>query len=345
MSCNKAFVFICISGLLSCPLFAQTKSTDSLEQKLSKINGTEKVDALNRLTYEFITHDNAKVITYNNQALALSKKINYLKGEAKAFTYRGVFKYLSGQLAEGHADLNQGLRMAIQAGDKALVGYAYLQLGNCSLEEVQMDSALIFFKQSREVFKDRTDPATLSKLYRNIGALFGQRYQRDSQQVYLDRAIRIRRLLPDKTLLIEALVLKAGSKLRLGELSEAQELVLEAKKNLSSRPEDNENRNDIRHIQSLILFQKGDFDQASLLVDSARNYFLQKSLFRKYVTALIDVGQVFYERGDYELALNNLYDAWRLSQLHHFEAESFIVRTKMGWVNHYLGNYEQALLM
>ena len=157
-----------------------------------------------------------------------------------------------------------------------------------------MDSALIFFKQSREVFKDSTDPATLSKLYRNIGALYGQRYQRDSQQVYLDRAIRIRRLLPDKTLLIEALVLKAGTKLRLGELSAAQELVLEAKKNLSSRPEDNENRNDIRHIQSLILFQKGDFDQASVLFDSARNYFLQKSLFRKYVTSLIDLGQVFY---------------------------------------------------
>ena len=121
--------------------------------------------------------------------------------------------------------------------------------------------------------------------------------------------------------------------------------MLEAKKNLSARPEDDENRNDIHHVQALILFQKGDFDKASVLFDSARNYFLQKSLFRKYVTALIDLSQVFSERGDYELALNNLYDAWRLSQLHHFEAESFIIRTKMGWVNHYLGNDDQALLM
>ena len=62
-----------------------------------------------------------------------------------------------------------------------------------------MDSALIFFKRSREVFKDSTDPATLSKVYRNISALYGQRYQIDSQQIYLDRAIRIRRLLPDKS--------------------------------------------------------------------------------------------------------------------------------------------------
>jgi signal transduction histidine kinase len=345
MCYSKAFLFICVVGHLCSSVFAQRKVTDSLEQKLGKIDGTAKVDLLNRLTYEFITHDNAKVVAYNKQALELSKKINYLTGEAKAYTYRGVFEYLSGQLEQGHRDLNQGLRMAIQAGDRSLKGYAYLQLGNCSLEEVQMDSALIFFKQSREIFKDSTDPATLSKLYRNIGALYGQRYQRDSQQVYLDRAIRIRRLLPDKALLVEALVLKAGTKLRLGEVSAAQELVLEAKKNISSRPEDNENRNDIRHVQALILFQKGEFDKAFVLFDSARNFFLQKSLFRKYVTSLIDLSQVFSERGDYELALNNLYDAWRLSQLHHFDAESFIIRIKMGWVNYYLGNADQALLM
>ena len=345
MSYSKAFLFICIVGTLSCPVFAQRKVTDSLEQKLREVEGTVKVDVLNRLTYEFITHDNAKVIEYNKQALELSKEINYLNGEAKAYTYRGVFEYLSGQLDQGHRDLNHGLRMAIQAGDRSLKGYAYLQLGNCSLEEVQMDSALIFFKQSREIFKDSTDPATLSKLYRNIAALYGQRYQKDSQQVYLDRAIRIRRLLPDKTLLIEALLLKASTNLRLGELSAAQELVLEAKKNISARPEDNENKNDLRHIQALILFQKGEFDQASVLFDSARNFFLQKSLFRKYVTSLIDLSQVFTERGDYELALNNLYDALRLSQIHHFDAESAIIRIKMAWINHYLGNSDQALIM
>ncbi|HEX6222913.1 MAG TPA: tetratricopeptide repeat protein [Chryseolinea sp.] len=330
---------------LTWSVFAQPTTTDSLEQKLKTVNGEQKVDVLNQLTYQYITHDNAKVILYNKQALELSKKLNYLKGEARAYTYRGVFGYLSGQLAQGHQDLNRGLHMATVAGDRALRGYVYLQLGNCSLEEVQMDSALIFFKKSREIFKDSTDPATLSKLYRNIGALFGQRYQTDSQQLYFDRAIRIRRLLPDKTLLIEALALKASVKLRLGELSAAETLIAEAKSNLSARAEDNENRNDIRQIEALILYQKGDFDRATVLFDSARNYFLEKSLYRKYITSLIDLSKVFSERGDYELALNNLYDAWRLSQVYHFDAESAIIRIQMGFVNHHLGNLDQALLM
>ena len=91
MSYSKAFLSICISGLLSCSLFAQMKTTDSLEQKLRNVNGKEKVDVLNQLTYEYITHDNAKVIAYNKQALALSKEINYLEGEARAYhVSRGI---------------------------------------------------------------------------------------------------------------------------------------------------------------------------------------------------------------------------------------------------------------
>jgi signal transduction histidine kinase len=345
MFARKTLLFFLISGLISCSVFAQIKSADSLEQRLDKVSGKEKVDILNELTYTFITLDNAKVIAYNQQALDLSKNLKYLKGEARAYTYRGVFEYLSGELLEGHRDLNHGLRLATQAGDQRLRGYVFLQLGNCSLEEVQMDSAFIFFKKSREVFKDSTDPSTLSKVYRNLSALYGQRYQPDSQQVYLDRAIRIRRLLSDKALLIEALALKANNKLMVGDFAAAQALVLEAKKLTGIRPEDGEGRNDIRRIEALILFQKGDFEQASLLFDSARNYFLQKSLIRKYVTLLIDLGQIFSKRGDYELALNNLYDAWKLSQLHHFEAEAPIIRIQMGWVNHHLGNQEQALSM
>jgi hypothetical protein len=89
MCYSKAFLFICIVGHLSCSVFAQRQVTDSLEQKLREVDGTAKVDVLNRLTYEFITHDNDKVIEYNKQALELSKKINYLNGEAKAYTYAG----------------------------------------------------------------------------------------------------------------------------------------------------------------------------------------------------------------------------------------------------------------
>jgi len=126
---HQALLVLCASFLFSCTVNGQSALTDSLEEKLQKTKGKEKVDILNQLTYEFITIDNDKVVGYGKQALELSKKIKYLKGEARAYTYRGVSEYLSGQLPEGHRDLNIGLKLATRVGDEKLRGYTFLQLG------------------------------------------------------------------------------------------------------------------------------------------------------------------------------------------------------------------------
>lgn len=345
MHLTKAFTALIVTLFACATAAGQPSGVSSLEKELRSSHGEARVDLLNQLAYEYITHDSAKVNAYNREALALSQSINYTKGEARAFTYRGVADYLSGQLADGHRNLNIGLRLATKAGDKSLRGYTYLQLGNCSLEEVQMDSAMIFFKRSREVFSDSTDPTTLSKLYRNISALYGQRYQTDSQKYYLEKSIVIRRLLPDKALLIEALAMKADLHRVLGDISTAEKYTREAAGHVRNRPEDQEYKNDVRRLRALLMFAKGNFDEATVLFDSARSYYLEKSLIRKYVTLLIDVSRVFTDRGDYEIALNNLYDGLKISQLHHFDAETTIIRIQIGWINHYLGNPAYALRM
>jgi signal transduction histidine kinase len=346
MNCRIVFLLLFFACLCD-GIYGQGRSkvTDSLEQRLPKLEGELKVDVLNRLTYEFITHDSVKVENYNKRALDLSKSIDYLKGEARAYTYRGVYEYLSGRLRQGHTDLNRGLALATLAGDEQLRGYTLLQLGVCSLEEVEMDSALNFFVRSREVFKDSADPVTLSKLYRNMSALYGQRYQTDSQQFYLDRAIRIRRLLPNKALLAEAIILQANAHVRLGDFTRAEELLSDAAATVGSDPNDEENRFDILHMRALIFFQKGKFEEAVVLSDSARNYFFSKNLLRKYVTLLIDLGRVFANRGEYELALNNLYAALRLSGIREFNAEIGAARIEIGWINVHLGDPHQAVRM
>lgn len=340
---GKASVLIFFLSFYFCFASAQSKITDSLENQLPQAAGEERVNILNQLTYEFITHNNAKVVRYGNEAIRISRKIGYTKGEAIAHTYRGVYEYLSGQFKEAHIDLHRGLALSIQAGDRANQGYTLLQLGVCSLEEVEKDSALYYFEKAYTIFRDSTNALTLSKIYRNMSALYGQRYQYDKQQIYLDRAIAIRRLLNDDILLADALILKAGNILASGEIGEAEGLLKEAENLVIDHTEDKEDLHDIRHLRALILFRKGKFDEALVLFDSARNYYFAKSLIRKYITLLTDMGKVFSDRGEYELALNNLYDALRLSKEHGFEADTYIIRNRIGWVNFHLGDMTQAL--
>lgn len=340
---SRQILFLFFSVLFAWKAHSQTRVTDSLEQKLQSVKGKDRVDVLNELTFEFISIDNDKAMAYGQQALSLGRQLKYEDGEARAFALRGVYEYLSGQFAEAHRDLHQALALYKQTGNKQGRGYALLQLGNCSLEEVENDSALIYFRQSYQIFKDSTDPASLSKLYRNISALYGQKYQADSQQYYLEKAIRIRRLLGNKTLLANGIIMQADIRLRSGDFLGAEELVDEAEEVVKTNPADTENLNDIRHLRALILFQQGKFDQAVVLFDSARNYYFRNSLMRKYVNLLADLGEVFSDRGEYELALNNLYDGLKLAELKGFEVEKSIIRNSIGWVNFHLGDNVQAL--
>jgi len=345
MGSSKGVLALCLILFSGTAALSQSKVADSLERILPSAEKEARVDLLNQLTYEFISVDNKKVIKYNDEALNLSRKFGYVKGEAVAHTYRGVYEYLSGQFKEARADLHHGLRLSTQIDDIGNKGYTLLQLGVCSLEEVENDSALFYFGKAHEIFRDSTNPVTLSKIYRNMSALYGQRYQYRRQDAYLDRAIAIRRLLDDKSLLIDALALKANNKFTSGDFSEAEKYLNEAEAIVTAYPNDKEDLNDIRHLRALILFQKGQFDEAVVLVDSARNYYFKTSLVRKYVTLLTDLGKVFADRGEYELALNNLYEALNLCKLRGFEREAYVIRTRIGWVNFNLGDFNQALIL
>src|SRR5688500_17203899 len=97
--------FVFLAFLMTGVLAVGQTNVDSLEQKLPSTQGTHRVDLLNQLTYEFITRDNAKATSYNSKALTLSDQIGYKKGMAVAYTYRGVYEYLSGQFPVAHDDL------------------------------------------------------------------------------------------------------------------------------------------------------------------------------------------------------------------------------------------------
>src|ERR1044071_3861627 len=94
----KAFVALTVALSICIVSIGQPAAgTDSLERTLDQSRGRARVDLLNQLTYAYITNDSAKVSSYNSEALTLSHAISYPQGEARAYTYRGVAEYLSGQ--------------------------------------------------------------------------------------------------------------------------------------------------------------------------------------------------------------------------------------------------------
>ena len=64
---------------------AKNQKFTDLEKKLETLAGKEKVDALLSVGKEYRYWPN-EIMTYANQALNLSREINYPEGEARAFS-------------------------------------------------------------------------------------------------------------------------------------------------------------------------------------------------------------------------------------------------------------------
>jgi signal transduction histidine kinase len=336
-------VLIIVSMLLGQLAAGQTRYTDSLITKLTSSEGLQKVDLLNQLAYEFLSKDNEKAMGYCERALALAKKLNYEKGIAQACTYRGVYEYLSGQFSDGRLNLRRGIAFAAKAHDRRNEGYSLTQLGNSFMNQGQLDSALIFYDQSYEILSDSADAILLSKLYRSLSVVYGLRSEFNLEKKYLLRALKIREKIGDKYLITDALIALAGLHTREGNFNEADQNLSMAKQILQTNPDDAENLNDWRHQRALVLLHEGRHQQALVLLDSAISFFSRNSLLQKYVFLQFDVGKIFNDRGEYEIALRCFEDALKVAETKGFDVEIADIDLQIGWINFNLGETNQAL--
>lgn len=338
---NNSILFLALSVSSA---FSQSNVIDSLTRRLNNSAGREKIDILNQLAYELVSRDNARAMKYCDQSLSLSNKLGYEKGAALAYTYKGVYEYLSGEFSDGRSNLRNGLRLSIKANDHNNQGYALLQLGNSYLNQAVLDSSLMFYKRAHEILKDSTNPVILSKLYKNLSALYGVRGHYELQKKYLLRSLGIRELLKNQTLIANALILLASVNIREDDYETANGIFNRIEEILQANPRDLGNLNDWRHQKALYLIKERKFEDALALFDSARNYYIRNSILQKFVTLQTDLGKIFYERGEYELALKSLYEALRIAELKKYEVEILDIQMQLGWVNYNLGELNQSLV-
>lgn len=326
-------------------LCGQSRTADSLVKQLRKTKGIQKVNTLNELTFEYLSKDNAKAMVYCDQAISLGDDLGYLKGVGKAYTYRGVYEYLSGEFSDGRENLRKGLAFALKAQDKENQGYTLMQLGNSFMNQGQMDSALIFFNKSYEILKDSSNATVLSKLYRSMSTIHGLRSELDLEKKYLIASLKIREKMGAKTLITDALILLAGLQLRQKNYAEAEKNLHKAEQLLKTNPDDQENLNDWRHQQALILLHENRYEDALVLFDSAISYYSKKSLLQKYVVLQSDLGKVFNDRGEYEIAISCFEDGLRVAESKSFDVEIADINLQIGWADFNLSDFRQSLAL
>lgn len=221
-------------------LFANETKIDSLENKLEIVSGKEKVDVLNKLSELYIQKSTGKAFEYCEKASELAKSLNYKEGEALSFYYFGKIHgflseyktaleylqkalksfeklddkkmtsqtlndigyscYLLGDFNVALENINKALNISKGINDSSIISLSLYNLGLCNRKLGNLDIALDYYFKSLD-YVGKTNHNT----FNGISIIYGIMKNFDKSLEYQKKALKIRKELGNKDLIIGSL--------------------------------------------------------------------------------------------------------------------------------------------
>ncbi|NOS91674.1 MAG: tetratricopeptide repeat protein [Cyclobacteriaceae bacterium] len=304
-----AWFFIFFSSIV----FAQNTTVDSLNERVQSLTGKEQVDALNALSFNYLIIDLAKSYALIQKTKELSQQLNYPLGTAQAEIYEGLYFNLKSDKKKALQLLQKGGEEARKIGHRGWQGYALTQLGNFYRNQGLYDSAKIWYTNSYRVLSDSLYPWHLSVLYRNMGRYYGNIALPKQEFFYLEKARAIREHLPDKVLLADIYVNLSNWHLSQSNLEQALDYLKKAE-GVRADASATEIQLDIQYQKAIIYFRQGKYSEGLAYFEEVKSFYLKNSSLKAYTKALIDLGEVLEEIGDYDISLKNYYEALKVAE-------------------------------
>ncbi len=195
--CCLSFILLCL--LLSNGAFAQPqKVIDSIERLLPSQKDSVLAASYNELTWQYRKVDRAKAMEYGERAIALSKKIDYPKGESQAYNDLGII-YMDAQ------DFDASLKSYAKAipirkrlNDKKGLAAVYLKIGIVYHQWGKFDMALENGQLALKIYEEIKDDFGIATALNNLGNANTGLGNSTAALVYFEKSLAIRQRIEDK---------------------------------------------------------------------------------------------------------------------------------------------------
>lgn len=292
--------------------FAQQASVQQLLVKIKTASSdTQKINLLNDLFYSINESNNDTALIIAEEALALSVKTNYIRGQAAANNNVGSIYYYQGN------------------NTKALTYYlTAVKL----LENEQIKTG----KQNRVYQKQ------LSSTYNNIGTIYQRQKMYDKAESYFRKSIAIDEIIDDKIGLSHCYN-------NIGTIKEETNKYDEAIENYEKSLQLKREANDTIGIPSTLI-NLGVIQMNRNKFKEAQAYFEQALVLTKHFNDLqdealvyVNMGDLFYLKKDYTGSLPYYEQAIKICQKQHYAQFLSYTYSSISLSYYRLKNFENAL--
>jgi tetratricopeptide (TPR) repeat protein len=172
-------------------------NVDSLQSILHGLDGIEKIDALNKISFALFVVNPDSCIAIANKTLSLSENLDYPKGKADALFNLGNAFFIQDTLKPCVIHYLNALRIYEELQPSIKMGLVLQQLSNLNYMTDRLDKAIIYGKRATGIFNHFSETGYESAPLIRIGLLFTLEKKFDSAIYYYDRALKILKLHPD----------------------------------------------------------------------------------------------------------------------------------------------------
>ncbi|PWU03171.1 MAG: hypothetical protein C5B52_03975 [Bacteroidetes bacterium] len=172
---------------------------DSLLRELnSATRDTAKIDLMIKIARKYVESKPDLTFKYCTDALTLSRKINYERGEALALSFIGVAFIGFGDFPKALENILEALKKSEAINDKHSMGVCYMGLGAVYGEQGDYQRALEYCLKSNKIYQDLNNVSSYTATLVNTGNAYLNLNRMDSARFYLNKAVELSRSIDDK---------------------------------------------------------------------------------------------------------------------------------------------------
>lgn len=317
---------------------SQPEVKDSLLTILTtKPSGKARVDVLNQLSYQYYDNNDSLAFAYASEALTEAQSIQYQEGIKYAYTLIGLG--YSSQSKYLQAIENFKKSEAVSATSN-LALYNLVLWGNVYRDLAKYDSAFLLYRKARG--QARVTDGNLSIIYKNMALIYVNLWQNDLALTYLDSATAQLKDYPNPFVQLDVWSVYGRAHRNLLQYDKSQEYFNKMCENAF-------------HVEDYYHEIKCHMNQAELAMATAEFSRALKACFQamaltekynyppQYVQMLIQVGEVYAQLSQHDVAARYLYQGLKQAQKLEFEFEAAHCLSELAWIKKERRDYKEAL--
>ena len=191
-------VFIGVFTLLIKTGGFSNELTDSLENKLEKVSGREKIIVYHDLVWEYFKTNPSQSVFYGKEAIELSKQLGDSAMLAYSYRYTGIGYKMTGLYDEALTYYFNSLKIIRIIGNAMSIAKVQISIGNMYGELGRYNDAKKYLRNALATAQMELDSGMMSRTSMSLGIIFHRNHEYDSAFYFYQKSELIAEILKNK---------------------------------------------------------------------------------------------------------------------------------------------------